>query len=56
MTNQDDVAQTTAANDKSWDINALHGRSGRMLMKTAGTFSYICRYHPHMTGEIVVEP
>jgi len=54
--NQDIVAHTATAKDKSWDVNVLPGRSGRVVMKSAGTFSYICRYHPNMTGEIDVEP
>jgi plastocyanin len=54
--NQDIVAHTATAKDKSWDVNVLPGKSGRTVMKTAGTFDYICRYHPNMTGEVVVEP
>jgi plastocyanin len=27
-----------------------------MVMKTAGSVSYFCRYHPNMRGEIVVVP
>jgi len=54
--NQDIVAHTATAKDRSWDVNVLPGRSGRMVMKTPGNFDYICRYHPNMTGEIVVEP
>jgi plastocyanin len=52
----EDVAHTATANDRSWDVNVLPQRSGRMVMKTAGTISYFCRYHPNMTGEIIVEP
>ena len=54
--NQDIVAHTATAKDKSWDVNVPPGKSGRLVMKAAGTFDYICRYHPNMTGEIVVEP
>ncbi|RDI62211.1 cupredoxin domain-containing protein [Microvirga subterranea] len=54
--NQDIVAHTATARDKSWDVNVLPGKAGRMVMKTPGRFDYICRYHPNMTGEIVVEP
>ena len=54
--NQDIVAHTATARDKSWDVNVLPGKTGRMVMKAAGTFDYICRYHPNMTAEIVVEP
>lgn len=54
--NQDIVAHTATAKDKSWDVNIMPGRSGSTVMKVPGTFDYICRYHPNMTGEIVVEP
>ncbi|WP_114948930.1 cupredoxin domain-containing protein [Microvirga calopogonii] len=54
--NQDIVVHTATAKDKSWDVNVLPGKNGRMVMKAAGTFDYICRYHPNMTGEVIVEP
>ena len=54
--NEDIVAHTATARDRSWEVNVLPGRSGRLVMKSAGTFSYIFRYHPNMTGEIIVEP
>jgi plastocyanin len=54
--NQDIVAHTATAEDKSWEVNVLPGKNGRMVMKAAGTFNYICRYHPNMAGEVIVEP
>jgi plastocyanin len=54
--NQDIVAHTATARDKSWDVNVLPGKTGRMVMKVPGRFDYICRYHPNMTGAIIVEP
>ena len=54
--NQDIVAHSATAKDKSWDVNVLPSKSGRLVMKAAGTFDYICRYHPNMTGEVIVEP
>jgi plastocyanin len=54
--NEDIVAHTATAKDKSWEMNVLPGRSARMVMSSAGSFSYFCRYHPNMTGEVVVEP
>jgi hypothetical protein len=26
-----------------------------MVMRAPGRFGYICRYHPNMTGEIIVQ-
>lgn len=54
--NKDIVAHTATAKNRSWEVNVLPGRTGRMVMKVPGTLVYFCRYHPNMTGEIVVEP
>jgi plastocyanin len=54
--NQDIVAHTATATDRSWDVNVLPGHSGRAVMERVGTFGYTCRYHPNMTGEVTVEP
>lgn len=54
--NKDIVAHTATPKDRSWDVNVLPGKTGRMVMKVAGTLAYFCRYHPNMTGEIVVQP
>src|SRR3954471_23609430 len=54
--NQDIVAHTASAKDKSWDVNVLPGKNERMVMKAAGAFDYICRYHPNMTGAVIVKP
>jgi plastocyanin len=55
-TNEDIVAHSATAKDRSWDVNVLPKRSGRMVMKAPGAVSYFCRYHPNMQGEIVVVP
>jgi plastocyanin len=52
----EDVFAHTATVKGSFDVNVLPHRSGRAVMKTAGALAYICRYHPNMRGEIVVEP
>jgi plastocyanin len=54
--NADVFAHTATAKDKAWDVNVLPGKSGRATLKSAGTVSYICRYHPNMTGTITVDP
>lgn len=55
-TNQDIVAHTATSSDKAWDVNMMPGRGGRIVTQAPGTFDYICRYHPNMKGQIVVEP
>ncbi|PSC02474.1 hypothetical protein SLNSH_23840 [Alsobacter soli] len=55
-TNNDPVAHTATASDGSWEVDLQPGESGRREMQKAGTFGYLCRYHPNMTGTIVVAP
>ncbi len=55
-TNRDIVAHTATAKDRSWDVNVAVGKAGRVVMNTPGSVAYFCRYHPNMTGEIIVEP
>jgi plastocyanin len=53
-TNKDFVAHTATAQDKSFDVILPPGKSGRAVLKKAGTIDYYCRYHPTMKGEIKV--
>src|SRR3954449_4477641 len=52
----EDVVAHTATLKGAWDVNVLPHRRGSVTIKTAGTFTYICRYHPNMNGEIVANP
>ncbi|HEY1153314.1 MAG TPA: cupredoxin domain-containing protein [Pseudolabrys sp.] len=52
--NADFVAHTATARDKSFDINVLPNKIGKLVLKKAGKFDYYCRYHPTMTGTITV--
>ncbi|MGO4387662.1 cupredoxin domain-containing protein [Microvirga sp. 2YAF29] len=54
--NQDIVAHTATAKDRSWEVDIRPGKNGRMAMNAIGRIDYICRYHPNMTGTIIVEP
>jgi plastocyanin len=54
--NRDIVAHTATAKEASFDVNVVPNRRGSAVLETAGTFSYICRYHPNMRGQITVEP
>ena len=44
-----------AAKDALWNVSVAPGRSATVVMKKRGTFDYFCRYHPNMTGRIVVK-
>ena len=52
----DDVVAHTATAKGSFDVNVLPRGRGRASTTTPGTFAYICRYHPNMRAEILVEP
>lgn len=54
--NGDIVAHTATSKEAGFDVNVLPGKTGSAVVKTPGTFAYICRYHPNMKGEVVVEP
>lgn len=54
--NGDIVAHTATGKEAGFEVNLSPGSIGRVGMNRPGTFAYICRYHPNMKGEIVVEP
>ena len=54
--NSDIVAHTATSKEGGFDVNVLPKRKGSTLVKAPGTFSYICRYHPNMKGQVVVQP
>jgi plastocyanin len=55
-TNLDFVVHTATARDKDWDVTVPVKGTGRVTLKRAGDVAYFCRFHPNMTGEIVVAP
>ena len=54
--NSDIVAHTATSMEGGFDVNVLPKHTGSTVVKAAGTFNYICRYHPNMKGQIVVQP
>jgi plastocyanin len=54
-TNEDIVAHTATARDKTWDLNVLPKKTASFSVKTAGDIEYYCRYHPNMVGHIAVK-
>jgi len=54
-TNQDSVGHNVKAADGSWSSDTLsNGQSFSKVFDTAGTFDYVCTFHPGMTGKIIV--
>lgn len=53
--NRDIAPHTATANDRAWDTGGLaKGGSAEVGFSVPGTFAYLCGYHPHMRGEVVV--
>jgi plastocyanin len=54
-TNKDFAPHTASDADGKWTTAPLNnGATGRMVVRTAGTFTYRCNFHPQMKGTIVV--
>jgi plastocyanin len=52
--NSDIVAHTATARNGSWDVMVGPDAKGSVVLKSAGTIDYYCRFHPNMTGSITV--
>ena len=52
----DFVAHTATAKNKDWDVAIPAKGMGRVTLEHAGEVDYFCRFHPNMTGRIVVGP
>jgi plastocyanin len=53
--NKDMFLHSATAADKSFDVTLKPNPSGGMVLKRPGVISYICRYHPGMKGQILVQ-
>jgi plastocyanin len=54
--NGDIVAHTASSQQGGLDVVVAPGAEQTATFSRAGTVNYICRYHPNMRGEIVVQP
>jgi len=52
--NSDFVAHTATARDGSWDVLIPVNGKKTVVLKTEGTIEYYCKFHPNMTGRILV--
>jgi plastocyanin len=52
--NEDIVAHTATARNRAWDVMLPPNATKRITLKSAGTIDYYCRFHPNMTGQIVI--
>jgi plastocyanin len=54
--NKDIFAHTATARNGDWEATVEPDQTARTVLSKAGTVEYYCRYHPNMTGRIVVIP
>ncbi len=52
--NADFVAHTATARNGAWDIMLAPNATGKVVLNAAGTIDYYCKFHPNMTGQIMV--
>ena len=52
--NSDFVAHTATARNGSWDVLIPVNAKKTVVLKTEGTVDYYCKFHPNMTGRILV--
>jgi len=52
--NADLFEHTATARDRSFDLDLKPGATARIVVRSAGEIAYYCRFHPGMTGRIVV--
>ncbi|GGY30555.1 hypothetical protein GCM10008098_25080 [Rhodanobacter panaciterrae] len=53
-TNKDILEHSATARDGHFDVDLKPGTSGR-ITATAGTLVFFCKFHPTMTGTLVVK-
>jgi plastocyanin len=51
-----DILAHTATVRGDFDVMIAAGASARVVLKKAGDIAYFCRFHPNMTGRMIVRP
>jgi plastocyanin len=54
--NKDILRHTATARDRSFDVDLPPGTENRMPLTQAGSFAFFCKFHPGMTGTLIVSP
>ena len=54
--NNDVLRHSATARDKSFDLDLPAKSSATMTVGVAGTVAFFCRFHPGMTGSLVISP
>ena len=54
--NRDIVPHSVTANGGTWESQILEeGQSVKIVVEDTGVYSYFCKFHPHMTGELATQ-
>ena len=54
-TNLDTAPHTASGTAADWDTGEIRKReAASVTFRDAGVFEYLCAYHPHMTGRVIV--
>ena len=54
--NNDILRHSATARDKSFDVDLPAKTSVSMVVGAAGTVAFYCKFHPGMTGTLVITP
>jgi plastocyanin len=54
--NNDVLRHTATARNGDWDVEIAAKKTSSLVLKDVRSIDYYCRYHPNMTGRIVVDP
>lgn len=52
--NDDFLRHTATARSGAFDVDLKPGAKARVVLKSAGKIDFYCRYHPGMTGRLIV--
>lgn len=53
-TNRDLFRHTATATDRSFDIDLMPSKSGKLVLKHPGIVRFNCTYHPGMKGQMTI--
>jgi plastocyanin len=53
--NRDIFRHSATASDGSFDVDVEPDATAKIVVKRPGRIPYICKYHPSMKGELIVE-
>lgn len=52
--NDDFLRHTATARNGAFDVDLKPGAKARVVLRSAGKLDFYCRYHPGMTGRLIV--